>query len=226
MHRSFIPGLLLALLTACPAEPEPGDTQGATSDTCGTGNCETTAPTTTTTSGPADSTTLDCGTGDCCDVNPNFCEPTATSTGSSGSSSTGDDTGPGVEPPCGFGPTLEMLAMGKTEPTDCGTVTLDDDVAAWQAASDCAAMAAGLQQAFYVAFQLPSDDSLIFDGYYGTVGIVYGLGNLYTDTFGDPMLQSRSCVDVTTLDGCMLDVGVHCLECVEAGEVTPLECTM
>lgn len=228
MNRHATLGLLLALATACPADPEPDDTQGSTT---------TSVALTDSTLGPDD-----CGTGDCCQVNPNFCETTggttvdpgdSTSTsassstaGTSSEGTTSGETGPGVEPPCGFQTTLEGFAMGKTEPTDCGTVTLDDDVAAWQAASECAAAAAAAQEGFLVAFQLPSDDSLVFEGFYGTVGFTYSLGRLYTDTFGDPMLASQSCDDVTTLDGCTLEVGTHCLTCVGGGESVALECPM
>lgn len=227
MNRYATLGLLLASATACPAEPGTGDTQASTSDTCGTGGCSSL----TSSSGPADSsTTLDCGTGGCCVNGPGFCGDTTTTTTADGDSTTdaGDSTttGPGVEPPCGFLPTLEMLATGKTDPIDCGTLTLDDDAAAWQAASDCAATAAAAQEGFLVAFQRPSDDSLIFEGFYGSVGFAYALGRLYTDTFGDPMFESQACTDVTTLDGCMVDVGVHCLTCAGAGEPMALECTM
>lgn len=214
MHRFILLASLLAVGTACPADSEPSDT------TLGIDEC---------------------GTGDCCQINVNFCETTGgntlepadtassssvTDASTSSGSSTDDDTGAVVEPPCGFADTLQMLATGKTDPTDCGTVTLDDDATAWEAASECAATAAAGQEAFFVAFQLPSDDSLVFDGYYGTVGIVYGLGQLYTDTFGDPMLGNNSCGDVTTLDGCEIDVGRHCLACVDPGDVAPLECAM
>lgn len=152
--------------------------------------------------------------------------PTTGSSGvdSSGSSDTGP--GPGVEPPCGFDTTLCMLAEGKTDPTDCGTVTLDDDDAAWDAAANCAATAAASQEAFKVAFQLPSKDSLVFDGYYGTVGIVYGVGRLYTDTLGDPMLGGYACTDITLDGACTPAVGESCLTCEGQGEVMPLECVM
>jgi hypothetical protein len=147
-----------------------------------------------------------------------------------GEGSTASDTdtgpGPGVEPPCGFGPTLCMLATGKTEPIDCGTITLADGDDAWQAASTCAVAAATGQEAFKVAFQQPSDDSLIFDGYYGTVGVVYGVGRLYTDTFGDPMLGVRGCTDVAAMTNCEPGVAQHCLQCVDEGEIMPLECAM
>lgn len=171
---------------------------------------------------------MSCDTGGCCVNGPGFCEDTTTTAGGDTTTDAGDSTtaGPGVEPPCGFQATLEMLAMGKTDPTDCGTVTLDDDAAVWQAASDCAATAAVAQESFVVAFQRPSDDSLIFEGFYGSVGFVYALGRLYTDTFGDPMFESQTCADVTILDGCMVDVGVHCLTCAGAGESVALECTM
>ena len=158
--------------------------------------------------------------------NPSYCEPTTEGDDAIDSSSSSTTGGPGIEPPCGFQTTLEQLAMGKTDPTDCGTVTLDDDAAAWQAASDCAAAAAAAQGGFLVAFQLPSDDSLIFEGFHGSVGFAYSLGRLYTDTFGDPMFESRSCMDVTAADGCTIDVGVHCLECIGGSEAMPLECTM
>jgi len=233
MHRFVLSSLLLVVATACPADPEPGETQAASSSGP--------APLTDSTLGPGDSD--NCGTGDCCAINPNFCEPTgATSlpptddTTESTSSSSGTDTGTdtatdtdtGSVTPCGFEDTLCMLATGKTDPVDCGIVTLDDDAAAWQAASECAASRAAMQSAFKVAFQQPSDDSLIFDGYYGVVGIVYGLGRIYTDTFGDPMLGSYSCTDVVPSPDCVPDpaVGRHCLECLDEGEVNPLECVM
>lgn len=93
---SLVWPLLLAPMLGCPADPDPADTEGATSgptsgptsspttddsatsnssisttfgDPCGTAGCEV-----------GDGTTLDCGTGDCCDVNPNFCPPTGTET--------------------------------------------------------------------------------------------------------------------------------------------------
>jgi hypothetical protein len=56
------------------------------------------------------------------------------------------------------------------------------------------------------------------------VGIVYGLGRLYTDTFGDPMLGVYQCTDVVAMPGCMVDVAEHCLLCEGEGEVAPLEC--
>lgn len=211
-------GSLLAIVTACPADPEPNDTQAASSSGPG--------PVTGSTLGPED-----CGTAGCCPLDSTFCESTGGSLDSADAtgSSTGSDTGPGVEPPCGFGPTLAMLAMGKTDPLDCGTVTLDDDVTAWQAASDCAASAAVAQEGFLVAFQLPSVDSLVFAGYYGVVGLVYGTGRLYTDTLGDlgePWFSSTTCMSIVATVGCVVDVGQHCLECVDSSPQTALECVM
>ena len=141
-------------------------------------------------------------------------------------SSTGSGTGPGVEPPCGFGSTLCTLASGKTEPTDCGTVLLGNDPMVWEAAASCAATAAASQEAFKVAFQQLSVDSLIFDGYYGSVGFAYSTGRLYTDTFGDPMLGVYACSGVTLVDNCTPGEIDPCLECADQGEIMALDCVM
>jgi hypothetical protein len=212
-------GPLLAFVAGCPADPEPGDTEAS--------------------SGTVDPTTgPDCDTGDCCAVNPNFCPPGHdSSTGLPSTSTIGDDTTTAVttdttvatdttdgEPVCEIGPLLAMLAEGKTEPVDCGTVTLADDTAAWVAASSCAAAAAAATEAFFVAFEQPSIDSYVYDGYYGTVGFVYGLGRLHSDTLGDPMVAAYSCTDVIATPGCAPDVGEHCLECVGASDPMAVVC--
>jgi len=141
-------------------------------------------------------------------------------------SSTGGDTGQPGGPPCDLDEVLCSYAEGKVDPIDCGVITLDDDAAAWQAAVDCASAAAFAQTGFKVGFQLQGFDSTIYEGFYGTVGFVYGTGRLYLDTFGDPMLSAYSCNGIELDPGCMPDVGTHCLQCLEQGDGMPLECLM
>lgn len=225
MRYSSLACSLIVLLAACPADPEPGDTE--TNPTTGGDGCDT---------------------DDCCDDNPMLCpgdstvDPTddppsssssdgttsgMTDTEATGTDATGTDaTGTDTEgaPSCEFEPLLAMLAQGKTEPTDCGTATLADDAAAWAAASACAAEAAAAQEGFLVAFEQPSIDSFIYDGYYGAVGFAYALGRLYSDTLGEPPVVAYSCTGLVSTPGCVPDVGQHCLECEGASEPTAVEC--
>lgn len=206
-------GLLLCCsslcLTACPGDDGPsGDaTEGSTSTGSTTGE-----PVTTT----SDSTSS--ATGSSSDTGPGTGTMDDTSSGSVGS-----ETGPAT---CDFGATLEMMAQGKTDPIECGMATLENDAATWEAVSDCAAQAAQNQLAFTVSFQLPSIDSTVYDGFYGLVGIVYSAGRLHYDDLGEPVLATQSCAEVDTVPGCQVDVGEHCLECVDAGELSPVECVM
>jgi hypothetical protein len=203
---------LSLVLTACPGDDAPtGDdaTQGSTADDTGPPPAtSTTEPTTSVTStGPDQDTGSSSGT----------------ATGTDSGSSAGSETGPAS---CDFETILCEHAAGKTEPVDCGTVTLDDDAAAWQAASLCAVENANMQAAFKVAFELPSIDSIVYDGYFGSVGFAYALGRVYSDTLGDPVLGVQSCIDVVAMADCLADVGDHCLECVGAGQIMPIECAM
>jgi len=69
---------------------------------------------------------------------------------------------------------VDEAATGKTVPMDCGTVTLDDPDAAYQAAHDCVVAASNAQEAYRVVAQLQGIDSSVWVGYAGTVGFVYG----------------------------------------------------
>jgi hypothetical protein len=211
-------GLLLCgsslCLTACPGDDGPsGDATDGTTSTGSTGSTSTGEPPTSASSSDstAAATSSDTGPG------------TGTMDDTSSGGSVGSETGPTT---CDFASTLEMLAQGKTDPIDCGSATLEDDVATWEMVSDCAAQAAGNQEAFTAAFQLPSIDSTVYDGFYGLVGIVYSAGRLHYDDLGEPVLGLQSCAEVDTVPGCQVDVGEHCLECVDAGEISEIECVM
>ena len=141
----------------------------------------------------------------------------ADSTGDSGSATTG-------LPVCDFEETLCELAAGKTEPVDCGVVSFADDDQAWIDANACAVDALMTQSAFKVGFEGESIDSFVYDGFFGTVGIVYGMGTLHYDNLGDTVLGARSCETIVPAADCTPASGTHCLECISPGEVAAYDC--
>lgn len=191
------------------ASGESGTTVGDSSATSATGSSGSASASATDTSGGSGSAT---GT------------TAADSTGEGSGSSEGSGTATTGAMTCDFEMTLGELAEGKMDPIDCGVVSFEDDDEAWADANGCAVDALMTQAAFHVGFQGESIDSTLYDGFFGTSGIVYGLGRVHYDTLGEPVLGFRPCEDIVPLADCTPVSGTHCLECIQQGELTPIDC--
>jgi hypothetical protein len=110
----------------------------------------------------------------------------------------------------------------KMPPVDCGFVTLADDVQAWRTAHQCASEAFASQSAVKVLWEMQGIDSTLYGALVGFVGEVYAVSEYGYDSFGGPILWTRSCDGVVTLDDCAVGVGEMCLTCSGPGDQAPL----
>ena len=148
----------------------------------------------------------------------------STSAASSDGSSGGTPSTTGVPGECDFAAAVdEVLVDSPVEPTDCGFVGLDDDVAAWEAARECARGAALDQTAYKLLWQW-QDGATIRDAAIAAV-----IGEAFaTYRFEDDAAEGTTSIIVTTCSGlgtedpCMVAVGVMCLDCLDASDPTEL----
>lgn len=129
-----------------------------------------------------------------------------------------DDTGPGD---CDPWQLICDHTGGMQAAMDCGIVTPNDDVAAWQAAHQCAIDAVAATSAFKVMGQSYGIDSLLSDAYGAIEGIVYGPVWLSHDSLG-PYAEIRNCMAIFAEPNCSVEVGNLCLGCIEPSEETLL----
>lgn len=204
------------LVIGC-GEPQPGDTDGATtaaaSSSGGSVSMSETGEPTTGDIEPTSGSDSASATG-------------TSSTGSSDASSSGESSGTTGELVC----TLEeqaCAAAGQLGPfMDCGAATLDDAVEVWQAAHDCALANAGGQMPFKLIVELQGIDSAVGEAYVGVAARSYALSRFFFD--GDPcggggcgpVVSVQSCATLTAVMGCTVEVGSVCLGCDGAGEAT------
>ncbi|HET6583573.1 MAG TPA: hypothetical protein VFG69_08995, partial [Nannocystaceae bacterium] len=140
--------------------------------------------------------------------------------GSSGAASS-TSAAPGE---CAFAAAVdEALADSPVPATDCGAVGLDDDLAAWEAARQCARDAALDQTSYEVSWQW-QDGAMVRDAAIAAV-----IGEVFaTYRFDDDAAMSTSSITVTTCTGigveneCEVGVGQMCLDCLDPGDPTEL----
>jgi hypothetical protein len=161
---------------------------------------------------------------------------TTATTGVDGSDDGPLDDGPADDGPLDDGPGLDIggatcdfeqivcdaADASKVPPTDCGFVTLADDVAAWQAAHTCATEAFAAEGAVKVIWQPQGIDSTVYAALVGFVGESYGITYYSYDSIGDPLASAHSCDGVVTTDDCAVGVGEMCLICTGPGDSKPL----
>jgi hypothetical protein len=185
-------------------EPSPDD--GATSMVGTAADSATSAAT----SVSGDGATTEAGTEDTGD-------PGSTSRGSSGSGDAeSSDTSAAVceivESAC------ELADQSKTPPIDCGDITTDDPIDAWQAAHDCALAAATTDDAFKVIVDMQGIDSFPRRAFVGMEGRAYQLMQLDQDfggiVPGPTPVNYRYCDEVVATPGCTPAVGDICLTCM------------
>jgi hypothetical protein len=213
---------MIALLGCGPSAGDDDDGGGDAGGTTGTSGASASA-------GSATTVPTSAGTG-------SSSGPTTATTGVDGSDDGPLDDGPVDTGPLDDGPGLDVgggdcdfetivcdaADASKVPPIDCGFVTLDDDVAAWQAAHTCATEAFAAQSAVKVIWQRQGIDSLVYAALVGFVGESYGIARYDYDSFGEPMAQVHRCGAVVTLDDCAVGVGEMCLVCTDPGDVEPL----
>lgn len=198
----------VALSVACGDKP-PGDATASDSsggvDSSSGGDTD---PTTTTGEPPSTAT------GD--DTSGSSGDTTGTTTTGT---TTGDDTTGGEL--CEIGPAAcEFAAQLGDDFVDCGEVNpWDDDVAAWQAAHDCAIKAAAEQRAFCLVTVLQGFDSNVARAYAAQQARSYALTTFSYDSDPcggggcGPELRQASCDALTAIDGCQIEPGEACLSC-------------
>jgi hypothetical protein len=203
MRRSAF--ALVIALVACGDPPDEAVGASTSSDTgANTSSTGTTSPTT-----GADAT-----------------DSTGASTsvdGSDGSSSVGASTtaAPGE---CDFAAAVdEALVDSPVEPIDCGFVGLDDDVAAWEAARQCARDAALDQTTYKVLWQWQDGATVRDAAIAAIIGEVFATYKFDDDAaVGTTSIIVTTCSGTGTEDPCMVAVGEICLDCLDPSEPTEL----
>lgn len=107
---------------------------------------------------------------------------------------------------------------------DCGFVTLDDSVATWQAARDCALQHAAAGEGFRLEAEGQSIDSVVQQAYLGLQGESYRTVFLSSDGGGiDPYaLSEQPGLGLVELDACEVAVGELCLALDMPGAVAQI----
>ena len=150
------------------------------------------------------------------------CGPECESTGEPGSTSAGSDPGDSGDTGAGVCEIVEsaceLADQSKTPPIDCGDITTDDPLDAWQAAHDCAAQAATTMEAFKLIVDMQGIDSFPRRAFVGQVGFAYQMTQLDQDFGGfDPgpyPVNYRYCDQIVATPGCTTAVGDICLTCM------------
>jgi hypothetical protein len=130
---------------------------------------------------------------------------------------------------CGGGPCSTPFAeyvaergeQSKDAPVDdCGHVTLEDPIEAWQAAHDCAVDRATTGVGFTVIGQRESVDSIVEVAFIGLQGEAYATARLYSDSGGvDPDTRSEQTgTGLLATFECVVTIGELCLELVNPGD--------
>lgn len=152
----------------------------------------------------------------------------ATSVATTTGTTTGDDTTGGelceIQPAaCGF---AEQLG---NDVVDCGVVDpWNHDVAAWQAAHDCALKAVAEERAFCLVTVLQGIDSEVAEAFAAQEARSYAIEAFFFDSDPcggggcGPALSQASCATLTAIDGCTVEPGNACLNCATQGQSTKL----
>ena len=148
------------------------------------------------------------------------------STSSTDGSSSGESSGTTGELVCTLAEQACAAAGQLGSFIDCGVVTPDDAVEAWQAAHDCALAAAGGQMAFKLIVGLQGIDSDVGEAYVGVTARSYALSKFFFDSDPcggggcGPVVSVANCTGLTATMECTVEVGNVCLSCDGAGEAT------
>ena len=157
----------------------------------------------------------------------------STSTGSdseTGTCEAGSGTDPGCPTPvdeCSLEHQVCVLGLTKFV-EDCGVVEITDGLAKWQAAHDCAMVAASEQRTFKLIADQFGFDSVQTDAYLAEDACPYVITKVHFDEDpcgGDgcgPTVSLSSCAALTTEPGCTVEPGAICLRCGLPGESTQL----
>lgn len=204
MRRSAF-ALLLALL-ACADAPD----ESASDDTSsGTGSSTSSTGTTLPMTG-ADST----------DATGVGSTGVADSSGSSGAPASTT----GVPGECDFAAAVDdAIAKSPVDPTDCGFVGLDDDIAAWQAARECVRGAALDRTTYKLLWQWQDGDTVRDGAIAAVIGDVFATYRFDDDAaVGTTSIIVTTCSGIGTEDPCMVAVGEICIDCLDPGKPTEL----
>ena len=138
--------------------------------------------------------------------------------------STLDDSTTAPPGDCAFAPAVDEALEGSTrEPIDCGAVTLDDDVAAWQAAHDCAREATLDQLSYKVLWQYDGGGTLRDGAFASEVGEVYAIYRFDDDAAaGTTSITRTTCTGISTLQRCVVTPGDICIDCIRPGDAAEL----
>lgn len=130
--------------------------------------------------------------------------------------------------PCGI-PLVDYVELrgesSKDAPVDdCGTLTLDDPLAAWQAAHDCALDHATMGNGFRLVADGQGIDSVVKVAYLGVQGFAYAVSRFSADSGGiDPgSLFEQPGDGLEAVDACVVAVGELCLGVTAPGETVQL----
>lgn len=221
-------GVVLGLFVAGAAcGPRPGEEESSTGASSSGPTSESGTTTTTTGVEPTStSTTTTTSTSTSTGEATNTSSEPDTGTDASGSSG-GTSTGPVDD--CSLENHAAAIAGAFGEFEDCGVVGVKDDVAAWQAAHDCAAAAASEQRAFALITYLMGIDSQIGAGYVAQGPMPYRSFKLHFDS--DPcggggcgsVVSITDCKAITAVPGCTVEPGTVCLSC-EGGKAPEQIC--
>jgi hypothetical protein len=198
--------VLVALaLVACPADPvESMGSSTSSSGSTGTTTATTSTATTTTTTATAGDTTTS--------------GETTTATSSADSSSSGPPVGD-----CDFATEIAEVIEGANDPIDCGALTFDDEVAAWESGRMCVRDASLDQVPFVLRWQVDAGGTLQ-DRAFADTGQSTPL-RYFTDdaAVGTTTITQVACTGTGSPDGkCVVDVGELCLECLDPSEPVEL----
>jgi hypothetical protein len=139
------------------------------------------------------------------------------SSGGSEASSGTDAASTGAPGDCAFAPTVAAtLEDSPIEPTDCGAVTLADDVRAWQQARDCARDATLDQVPYMVLWQYDDGGTLRDAAFASVIGDVYAIYRFDDDVAdGTTSITRTTCTGISTPAACPVMPGRICIECIE-----------
>jgi hypothetical protein len=177
---------------------------GTGSSTTATPTTETTMPTTTPSTGAE---TTEAG-----------------GSSSSGQGDSADDTTTTPPGDCAFEPAIDAaLETSTREPIDCGAVTLDDDVALWQDARDCARDSTLDQVSYKVLWQYDDAGTLRDAAFASEVGEVYAIYRFDDDAAeGTTSITRITCTGISTPNDCAVMPGEICIFCIEPSEPAEL----
>lgn len=198
--------LVVLGLAACPADPVESMGSGTSSESTGT-NASTSASTTTATTSSTTTTTATSSSSD-----------STSESGDVDSSSSGAPVGD-----CDFATEVAQSIDGANEPIDCGALTDDDDVAAWEAGRKCVRDAALDQAAFVLRWQVTSGDTLQ-DRAFSDAGMSTPISYFTDDAaVGTTSITRVACTGTgTPEEKCVVAVGELCLACLDPSDSTEL----